>query len=992
MGTASGPAGPAWYPAILMAAAFCVLASPAFTQEDSWSALAEMPTPRRLLSAATFDEKIYTFGGCGSPCFEPPVHTSTFEETLVEVYDPGTNSWSRRKPIPAILFGAAAVTVGKRIYLFGGFVTGDATYAYDPENDAWQRRAPMPTSRHGMAAVAIEGKVYVLGGSTGAAASNALEVYDPVTNQWSRLPSMPTARVFLSAAVVDGKIYAIGGSPDCCGKAVTNAVEVYDPKMNQWRSVAPLLVALQVSAAAEVNEKIYVFGGFIPGSGAQRSTFEYEPETNTWTARRPMPEPRDQAPAVVLNGKVHVLGGSVNCHCRALADHESYTPERTPPRADLQIEKEILSGEPLPGQRVRYRIIATNLGPDPVSGATVGDSFPDKLTGVTWTCIASDGGAVCPAEKPVVEPPIVDLVDLPFRGSLTYILAGDLDLDAAGTLKNTATIDPPDNVEDPHRENNISTVALTIGSNVECLEIEKTDGRDDVAPGSSALYRITVRNICDTAVRVTVTDDLTAAGLKDVRWCRGEDCVPAIPGDLLDSVEVPPKGSLIYRVAGSVPCECGFRSVTNTACAESEDEEVCASDTNRIDPEPGADLALDLAGPSEPVCAGAMALYTITVTNQGLCAARGVEIQGQLPPGFEVVAISSPCAQGLPCEPGDIAPGAKVEVAVTLKAPPVFTPPAAVTINASVTSDCDPVASNDTDSVPTEAAQCSVDLAITKSDGLDTAAPGDAITYTIVVENLGESAVAGARVEDVFPPELEQLNWCRGLGCAPNLGGNLVDTLNLPPHGKETYVVEAVVSPMFAGTLSNTAIVSPPQGVVDVDPGNNSSTDMDEILPAPGVTAICKEIAGQPFEGGMITKTFVLWNGGPEDQADNPGDEFVDALPPGLTLVGAIADSGVIATLGNTVRWNGTIPAGSMVTLQITAMIDLGTAGQTICNLGTVSFDADGDGVNESVRESGPCCVRVLVAIPVLTGPGAAVLVLLLVLLALARMRRGAAV
>ncbi|HEX6903914.1 MAG TPA: kelch repeat-containing protein [Thermoanaerobaculia bacterium] len=954
-----------------------------------------MPTPRRLLSAAAFKEKIYTFGGCGSPCFEPPVHTSTFEETLVEVYDPGTNSWSRRKPIPAILFGAAAVTVGKRIYLFGGVVTGNATYAYDPRNDTWQRLAPMPTSRHGMAAVTVKGKVYVLGGSTGAAASNALEMYDPENNRWERgLAPMPTARVFLAAAVVGGKIYAIGGSPDCCGKAVTNAVEVYDPEKDEWRSVAPLLVAQQVSAAAAVDGRIYVLGGFIPGSGAQGGTFEYDPAapSNPWRTLTAMPEPRDQAPAVVLEidekETVHILGGSVDCHCRALGTHSSYSPPSPAPTltADLQIRKEIRPGEVLPGQRVRYTITATNAGPDPVTDALVTDDFPEELNTVTWTCVASPGARCAPGP---VAGAIADRVNLLVGSTVTYTVDGVLDREASGTLENTARIEPPNNVEDPRFDNNTSTVTRTIG---ECIEIDKTDGRDDIAPGGGVLYRITVRNDCPAAMPVIVTDDLSAAGLKNVRWCRGQGCTPSIPGDLVDDFELPSGGTVIYQVGGTVPCECELRSITNTACVElSGGSTFCASDTNQIVPEPGADLALDLVGPKS-VCAGDMARYTITVINQGLCTAKGVEIQAQLPSGFEIVEISSPsCAQGLPCEPGDIAPGTKVEVAVTLKAPPVFTPPAAVTVSASVTSGCDPVAPNNMDSVPTEAAQCSIDLAITKSNGLDTAAPGDAITYTIVVENLGESAVTGARVEDVFPAELEQLNWCRGLGCAPNRGGNLVDTLDLPALGKETYIVEAVVSPMFAGTLSNTATVSPPQGVVDAVPGNNSSTDTDEILPAPGVTAICKEITGTPVEGGMITKVFVLWNGGPEDQADNPGDEFVDTLPPGLTLVSAVADSGVIIP-GNPVRWNGAIPANAMVTIRITAMIDPGTAGQTICNLGTVSFDGDGDGVNESMRESGPCCVRVLVMIPVLTGPGAAVLVLLLALMALARMRRGTAV
>src|SRR5215210_3115322 len=277
------------------------LAEPASAQGDpgEWETLAPMPTPRRLLAAAEEGGAIYTFGGCGSPCFDPPLHTSTFEETRLEVFAEG--SWSVRKPIPAILFGAAAAARKGRIYVFGGFVTGSEAYEYDPRLDAWRRKAAMPTPRHGLAAVALKGKVYVLGGSNGSAATGALEVYDPALNSWSRKTPMPTPRVFLAAAAVNGKIYAIGGSPDCCGKGRTDAVEAYDPATDSWSRAAPMPVALQVSAAAVLNGRIYVLGGFIPGSGVQGSTFEYDPKANAWTSKAPMLEPRDQAPAVILD-------------------------------------------------------------------------------------------------------------------------------------------------------------------------------------------------------------------------------------------------------------------------------------------------------------------------------------------------------------------------------------------------------------------------------------------------------------------------------------------------------------------------------------------------------------------------------------------------------------------------------------------------------------------------------------------------------------------
>ena len=56
-----------------------------------------------------------------------------------------------------------------------------------------------------------------------------------------------------------------------------------------------------------------------------------------------------------------------------------------------------------------------------------------------------------------------------------------------------------------------------------------------------------------------------------------------------------------------------------------------------------------------------------------------------------------------------------------------------------------------------------------------------------------------------------------------------------------------------------------------------------------------------------MTYTVILDNSGAANQGDNAGDEFVDVLPGGLTLVSAAATSGTaIANVGtNTVNWNG---------------------------------------------------------------------------------------
>jgi uncharacterized repeat protein (TIGR01451 family) len=108
-------------------------------------------------------------------------------------------------------------------------------------------------------------------------------------------------------------------------------------------------------------------------------------------------------------------------------------------------------------------------------------------------------------------------------------------------------------------------------------------------------------------------------------------------------------------------------------------------------------------------------------------------------------------------------------------------------------------------------------------------------------------------------------------------------------------------------------------------------------------------VAGSFQVGGTVTYTVVLTNSGTGNQADNLGNELTDVLPAGLTLVSATATSGTAITSGNTAFWSGSLaPLGGTTTLTITATINPGTAGAAISNQGTVSFDADVNGSNES--------------------------------------------
>ncbi len=67
------------------------------------------------------------------------------------------------------------------------------------------------------------------------------------------------------------------------------------------------------------------------------------------------------------------------------------------PQADLSITKTNGTTSVYAGGFVRYTIVVHNAGPTAVTGASVVDTMPASLTGVTWTCSASGTGTSCGA-------------------------------------------------------------------------------------------------------------------------------------------------------------------------------------------------------------------------------------------------------------------------------------------------------------------------------------------------------------------------------------------------------------------------------------------------------------------------------------------------------------------------------------------------------------------------------------------------------------------
>ena len=246
-----------------------------------------------------------------------------------------------------------------------------------------------------------------------------------------------------------------------------------------------------------------------------------------------------------------------------------------------------------------------------------------------------------------------------------------------------------------------------------------------------------------------------------------------------------------------------------------------------------------------------------------------------------------------------------------------------------------------------------------------TKAPGEIVTYSIVLTNSGsftQQDNPGDEFTDTLSAGLTLLDDSATSGAVTDNGTDTVSWNGSIPGnaGSVTITIRATIN-----NVPLTTVISN-QGTIRSDADNNGTNEATAVTDDPGLDGASdptsftvlspatvsgnKSRSGGTSPGSTLDYLVILSNSSGSDQQDNPGNEFTDVLPAGLTLVSAAASSGTAAATiaTNTVTWNGIVPANDSVTISITATINNGTTDQTISNQGTISYDADGNGTNEA--------------------------------------------
>jgi N-acetylneuraminic acid mutarotase len=197
----------------------------------TWATKAPMPNDRVFHCAGAVDGKIYVFGGS-----QYVNHVNQGNPIGVDVYDPATDTWTKKGRMRLPRAFAAAGVVNGNIYLFGGIAgpdisasPGSTTDMYDPATDTWKPLAGYVRACSGICVV--DNKIYVMGSGSWQGCLSRTDVYDPATYTWQTGPTLSKAKSFMGASLVGGKIYIVGGSDAGAGQAwqPISTVEAYTP-------------------------------------------------------------------------------------------------------------------------------------------------------------------------------------------------------------------------------------------------------------------------------------------------------------------------------------------------------------------------------------------------------------------------------------------------------------------------------------------------------------------------------------------------------------------------------------------------------------------------------------------------------------------------------------------------------------------------------------------------------------------------------------------
>ncbi|MFI7056684.1 putative Ig domain-containing protein [Streptosporangium canum] len=636
------------------------------------------------------------------------------------------------------------------------------------------------------------------------------------------------------------------------------------------------------------------------------------------------------------------------------------------------------------GGAVGYTVTVTNSGQTPYTGA----AFTDALAGVLDDAVyngdaAATAGAVA------------------FAGSdLTW--SGDLAVGASATITYSVTVRGPD----PGDRSLTGTISSpTNGTNcapasgdprctssvivlVPALTITKSASPTTAVPGSTITYTITAANTGQLPYTGAAFTDALAGVLDDAVY-NGDAAATAgavaFAGSGLTwsgDLAVGASATITYSVTVDNPVT-GDRNLASTITSATPGTTCPAGGT---DPRCGTGVPVTQAttltfhksADTRSVAQGGVVAYTITISNSGLIPYAGAAFTDPLAGVLDDAAYNGDATAGT----------GLVTVAGSLLSWTGNVPAnGSTTVTYSVTADT-PGAGDDiltgTLVSPSPGGNCEAGggdprctatvtvarLSIVTTANAPTVKPGDAVRYTTVMTNTGQTPYNGISVlfngydglDDAVPGG-DQVATSGSLSLG--LDG-LTWTGSIPVGGSVTLTGSVTVNnPDLGDKVIPLTVVSAARGnscPVATAPG--CTVIVNVLVPELTITKVADRNAAVP--GGAVAYTITVANTGQTPYTGATATDSLAGLLDDAVYNGdATATTGTIGLAGQTLTWSGDLAVGATATVTYSATANSPDVGDKLLTNSVVSTEAGS--ICPPASANAACSARVVVLTPALT-------------------------
>ena len=812
-----------------------------------------------------------TAGVAGDETDPNATNNTAFETTTVEAVAIQQAKLVASAAAGADFFGTSVAMGGDTVVIgasagFPGNPTGSAD-VFVRNGTTWSHQQELTASDASLGnamgiSVGISGDTVVVGASGDDHAGNAsgaayIFVRSGTTwNQQQKLTAIDAAATdfFGRRVAISGETVVVGATADDDAGSASGSAYVFVRSDSTWSQQAKLTAgdaaAGDVFGFVAIDGDTVVIGAVQGDVGRVRtgSAYAFVRSGSSWSEQAKLTGSdsgtNDRFGSSVFVSGDSVVIGSPNADDSGGLSGSAYV-FALQQAADLAISKFDNLDPVTPGDELVYSLTVVNNGSGTSTNVRLVDTLPPGVSFVSST----PGSPTCAESGGVITCTLGALATN--TSSTVTILVNVPPTTTHGTiLTNTAIVTAT--AFDPNAANNSSTATTTVSAGAD-LAVAKSDSPDPVLAGTDLTYTLTVTNHGPATSTGAVLTDTLPVGVTFVSSTPPscEDSVGTVTCDL---------GALGTGETTTVAIEVAVGpstrgTLTNTATVSGTETDPNATDnssTATTTVSAKVDLSISKADSPDPVIAGTVLNYVVTVANAGPSDATGVTVTDVLPAGASYVSATS--GQGgctgsdtITCSLGSLA--ADASTTVTIQAGVNSSTTGTMTNAASVIGN-EPD-SNGADNTTTllTTVNSVADLSVTKQGPPGQVISGTSMSYVLTVTNGGPSDATRVTLTDTLPSGVAYATSSLGSSACVESSGTVTCGLGMIAAGDTaSFTIHVNVGSSTTGFITNTVSVT--SSATDPGQSDNTATEVTVARVHPDLPSLA--------QWGLVAMTVIL--------------------------------------------------------------------------------------------------------------------------------------